>query len=303
MKFDVLGRDVNVGWNHVVVSLLSLIAYAVIILIVALPPAYFFYLPLKYASEPGGSGIMLIQGAGDYGRAIASIIGIPFEAFILILVASWLYKMTKDAALCRSLSGAYFFVTTGIYLVVSIPVTILFLLGQLTLLPGSTLLTQLAGMLLNILGNATGAILLYLWLLAIAEPDMQKAKKTIIPAAVFGAALALFWFLQVLPWTAPDQSALIQDTIIFAVGQHMAGLISAFLLNLVLGFIILYHLKGKKLDDAAYLFAALIVASPLLMMMESLAISGTSDLWATLTALVTLALLYGLSRIDLKGIL
>jgi hypothetical protein len=298
MKFVVLGRDVNVEWNHLAVSFLSLIAYALIIFIVALLPIYLFYMPLKYASELGGFGVVLVQGLSDYGTTIASIIGAPFKALVLLLAATWLYKMAKDAVLCRSLAGAYFFVEVGIYLVFFIPVTFLFLLDPLALPPRLTLLSQLLGLIINIVGDAASAILLYLWLLAIAAPDRQKAENTVAPAALFGLAMVALSFLPLL-LDVTSGAVRVDFGSAFATQETAIYFLSKF----VFGFIILYYLKGKKLDDAAYIFAALIVASPLITMLDRLVMPGTLDLWSTLIAMVQVVLLYGLSRIDLKDIL
>jgi hypothetical protein len=303
MKFDVLGRDVDVGWRHVAVSFLSLIVYAVIIFIVALPLAFFLYGPLRNASVSAGFGAALVLGVDDYGRIIAPLIGIPIMAFLLLLVAERVFKMTKDSALFRSLAGAYFFIELGIYLIFFVLVTIIFLVNPLELLPGVTLQSQLLGLISNLVLDAVGAVLIYAWLLAIAAPDIKKAKKTFVPAAVFGVALALFWILPILPWNAPDVTSFIQDISIFVVGQHAVGILSSFLSYFVLGFIALYHLKGKKPDVFTCSFAALWVASPLITTLAQFLASEPLNLWAVLTAIVQLALLYGLSCIDLKDIL
>ncbi len=298
MKFDVLGRDVNVAWNHVAVSFLSLIAAALIIFIVALPLVYLFYMPLKYASELGGFGAVLAQGAGDYGRTIMSLIGAPFEALVFLLVATRLFKMTKDAALCRSLAGACFFVEIGVYLPLFLLATLLFLPNPLAAPPGFASVSWFLGPISNILDNAWGAMLIYLWLLAITVPDRQKAEETVAPAALFGLVMAALSFLPLLLEVTAGKA-----DVDFGSALATFQTVVYFLSQFVFGFIILYYLKGKKLDNAAYLFAALSIASPILEPLTRLGVPLTLEPWPILTTVVQLAFLYGLSRIDLKDIL
>lgn len=206
---------------------------------------------------------------------VVTAIGMPLFAFLFLRMAG-IFRMEKDALLCRSLASA------NAILAMAVNAAGLFLLIGLAGGFGLPDLISLAG---DILSAAAGAVVLYLWLLIAMKPDRRKAEEPAWLSAVFAIAMLLFW------------------KIILALGTYYAGFgeqagfglgdIPSLIQNLFFAFAILYHVKGTAIvkKDAAF-FAALFIGAYALYSVAYFLQSGIPDATYAIDAGLKLALLY-----------
>lgn len=288
MRFEIARREVDVRWGHVAVVLASIAAIVVPTLVLAMLWAYALPPEPVFSFQENSAMTMA------WLLSVLDLIASPISAFLLLTFAM-LLKMKKDVALCRSLAGAEFLLMAAFDVSLFAAAFLLSLAAPVAMQGSARLAVSTPAALVS---TAGGAIVVYLWLLAIAAPDRKKAEQTLVPAAVFALlAVAIGVFPAVIDLAGGGFRA--------DAGPYIMSLQTGFslLLNFIFGFIILYHAQGKRLDGAACLFAALYVASPFLGMLATLVEPGIFMPEQTITAALKLALLYGLSRVDLKDIL
>jgi hypothetical protein len=280
MKFNVLEREINVGWNHIFAIVGVMLVFAILDIASAVA--------LHVFSDENGNvspEIALLFG-------VAGVFFPVVFAFAAIAIAVGMFKMKKDAALCRSLAGAFLLVMLGVAILGGLGI----LDNIISYHPTEVILYLMQTSITFLAGALVGTAMAYLWMLAISAPDMQKARKMAVPAAVFSLILYIISILPMVIRVAEGQYILSYFFYSIATADAIIYLLSHF----VFGFIILYHIWGKKLDNAAYLFAALYLVSPVVAMAGDFLAYGALEAWATLMTVVKLALVYGISRPDLR---
>jgi hypothetical protein len=279
MKFNVLGEEISVEWGHV-------FSVAGVMLISAVLTALISML-LPFIEDNAS----IMQGL-DFLLNIAQPFYPAAFAFIAIAIAIGIFKMKKDAALCRSIVGAFLLVGLGIALLGAIS----YVEPILSYHPKEVILYAIQTGLTYLIDMLIGAMMIYIWMLAVSAPDMQKARKMAAPAAVFALIMYAISILPMLIGVAEGQYIPYYLLYSIATTHTFIYLLSHF----VFGFIILYHIWGNKLENMAYLFAALYLLSPVVAMAGDFLSYGILDAWATLAAIVKLTVLYCISRPDLK---
>jgi len=247
MKFNVIGREVEIGWKYLFPYLAAVFAISLLAFILGLVQVY---LSGNLADLSTDMGMFLALSSFATITDYLAIIGIPLSAFALLTAAGF-FRMKKDAVLCRSLAAMHFLVfelllgVLGFFMFAFIyanilqpPPDTLFIIRNLVIIAINTPIIQ-----------AFSAFLLYLWLLILVEADIKKLKKAVTPALIF--ALLYLVLQESAVFLLSYQGGLVYEI------ELGASLISFFATTLVFGLAVIYHAQGRKLDNAAYLFAAL----------------------------------------------
>lgn len=275
MKFEIAKREVDVRWNHIAL-ILSVILGVIITLAI-----------ISFAA-----GGFSLENFPLWSFNISSILdneGRPVFAFLLLAAAS-LFKMKKDVAFCRSVAAANFVVFTPIFVYLLVVLTFPFPF----LSPAANTLLLLE----NLLASAAGAILLYLWLLTMMKFEWNQLKKAVAYGLIF--AISIRVAIEAIEFVFAYANSVVYA---FEFRMHYIYLIAMYFL---LGFPILYHTLGKKLDNAAaVIFGALYAGMGLIdtfVDMERLPAGDLSSFSGLAISLATLSLLYLLSRLNLNDI-
>lgn len=251
MKFNVIGREADVGWGHLALYTGTVIAVAVaFILIVGIAT-------LALGAYGGTDFVNGLQFTAYYAPVfqVLSNLLLPFSfaitAWLLLLLAP-VFKIKKDVALCRSLAAAAF--------IISLVINSMSVVGLRAYLLSTYLhASGLAGFVLEILSGlvsaAMSSILIYLALLLLLTPERKRVMDALVPVSIFALVMILvpspllallnnqadvFWYLVTSLQTYMDPMTLVTFAEYF-----------------VFGLVILYHTR-KELDmKAAYLFAAI----------------------------------------------
>lgn len=273
MKFEVAKREVDVRWNHIAL-ILSVILGVIITLAI-----------ISFAT-----GGFSLESFPLWSFNISSILdneGMPVFAFLLLAAAS-LFKMKKDVAFCRSVAAANFVVFTPIFVYLLVVLTFPFLS------PATNILLLLK----NLLASAADAILLYLWLLTMMKFEWNHLKKAVAYGLIF--AISILVAIEAIEFVFAYANSVVYA---FEFRTYYIYLIALYFL---LGFPILYHTLGKKLDNAAaVIFGALYAGMGLIdtfVDMERLPAGDLSSFSGLAISLATLGLLYLLSRLDLRDL-
>jgi len=293
MKFTVAKREVDLRLDHIILVAVLYFALAIIILLLTLAKVFF---------TTGGLAPESIYSATASAMDVLLLFSAPVVAY-LMLWAGGVAKMKRDAAFCRSVAAASFFLSSAFIVLFFVFMLAMAALNGLFSVTGvygygSTMMSgmfplfgipMVAGELLSF---GAGAIISYLWLLFVMEYKAERMKR----AAGLAAAFALVLFLL-------DQSAIF--ALMYSLGNVQAleldgSMAFTFIRDFMFAFVILYHVAGKKLDiEAAGLFAGLYLAATVAMTIDNAlllswpAISFIADI---ARAIIALALLYALSR-------
>jgi hypothetical protein len=233
----------------------------------------------------------------DIMQAVAFIVNLlivfypPAIAAMALAIAKGILKlgMKKGEDLCRSLSMTLFILLYGIYLCI------------LTLSTGSAILGNatdpmiLASLMMIVVSIPMTVAMFYLWLLAISMFDAKKAWKTVVPAAVFAMMTGLIYLIPVIKGV--NEGIYIPDYISYSIFSTQTLLL--FLSDFLLGFVLLYHMNGRKLDNLAYAFAALYIALPIANELIGMSLRGGFEPGKILEAVIRIVFLYGISRMNL----
>jgi len=247
MKFDVLGREVDVQWNHIFVILAVYISLAI------------FFTILGFVYAISASSLFNSQGFSDafidflgVQVPVVSIISYPLIAYLLLFISDQLFRLKKDVALCRSLAGAECIIGMFLWLLL-IPIS--YYTGYYS----SDIAYTLSSLFGSLISSVIGTVILYLWLLIFLKPDMLKIKKSLELALIFSASFFLvIEFIKVL---VSYQSGNVYDfSLLF---NNPFSFLSEIATLFMFGFVMLYHIQEKKIDIEEYLFAGFYLAPPL----------------------------------------
>ncbi len=278
MEFEVLRRKIDIRWSHI---LLYLGVFLGLNLLISLPGfVYFVFIDFT------------LDGYLDYllatGYLLAAVL-MPLIAFIFLRL-SGIFKMKSDVDFCRSMGGVNFLVM-GTISILGFLATIYY--GYTTgIVVGSIL-----GLVGTFAGVAFSSIIIYLWMLFWLSPDVKGSK-----GALQNAALVAIIFLLVEHGAMFIYSTHILDR---AYAPSIFGLesISSAVGLFLFAFILLYHMP-KRLGGEARLFASLYLVSALFpvlgsvidIVMEGMAIGLEEQVLVFIEAVLSLALIYALSR-------
>jgi len=290
MKFSVLGREVEIRWDHLFVFLVVEISLGIVFALIG-----FIYSFLK-----GGYGTIEYNDAfASFLSAQAMILGViatPLTAFLLLWVSEKIMKMNRDVALCRSLAGI-FFILVGIVLLTVIGIPISILAGVIDAYDAPSAAAWVIASFVNSpLNAASGAILLYLWLLIFLKPEMDKLKNAAGLAVVLSFVVLivqnLVSFMMMFASGFPFTPEIGIDTIIVLAETFMFGLP------------LFYHIYKEELGKEAYLFAGLYLFPLIFSTVVNSAIGKTYNLETGAISLVNraipLAAIYLLAKAKLK---
>ena len=98
MEFKVLGRDVNLKLTHVLLNFGAFISIAIALYIIA------FLVP---SIVSGGFDTLLFEEYRFLLTIVFSIVNLPLLALVLLFILG-MFKMKKDANMCRSLAAGSF---------------------------------------------------------------------------------------------------------------------------------------------------------------------------------------------------
>ena len=236
MKFNVLGREVEVQWKHLILVLIVKVGFELF--------SYFIQSAIaisQYQSEPIHYSLAGIE-------SIFSSISLLLYGFIILWAADFIKGMKKDIALCRSFAGADF--------IAGLAFTLFWL--ALAILSLNSLFFDESMMFSELINKAfsfiLSSVLLYLWLHILLEMNSEKIKSAAKLAAVFAIIFPiLFEFYDFIVWSFyGEYSPFYFDPV---------SIISALIGHFVFGFLLLYHIHNKKLDRVAYVFTALLMGS------------------------------------------
>ena len=291
MKFGVAGREVDVGFGHL------LLVFGVNILVLA---------ALAFIS----GAIALVSGRTDFVSSflkanirvdsIFALVGVPVIAYLL-LECGRVVKMKIDTAFFRSAAAATFIITAGIYVLfmgLFIAISLMPVPGQYQYGSGLSSILPLFGLPYIagiVLSLASSAILTFLWLLLFAEPKGGRLEKASVFALIFASGMLLFD--EAVRFFA-DYAAGVPHEL--SIGVALAW---PFVRYFIFALPLLYHTIGKKLDmEAAWLFAGLYLGGTVFFVANNALIPvEPGAMLADLSgAVVSLALVYALSRT--KGI-
>ena len=248
MKFNVLGREVEVQWKHLILVLIVKVGFELF--------SYFIQSAIaisQYQSEPIHYSLAGIESQSEpinYSLAgiesIFSSISLLLYGFIILWAADFIKGMKKDIALCRSFAGADF--------IAGLAFTLFWLaLAILSLNPFFDEFRMFEELINKAFSFILSPILLYLWILILLEMNTEKIKSAAKLAAVFAII-------------SPMLLEFYDFIVYFFYGEYSfyfvpVSIISALIGYFVFGFLLLYHIHDKELDLAAYLFAALYIGS------------------------------------------
>jgi hypothetical protein len=241
LKYSVLGREVDVSAGHLWVyfSAVMIITLAVMLISAAIG--------LTMAMSNGQDFVeSFLQASILLGKLMSPFSLIIMSAFILWLAP--IFKMKKDLAFCRSMAGAAF--VFGI--VIAALASVVFIITQyIPLGPGLAL-----DFIVRIISSVSGAIVLYLALLILLNPERKRLEDALTPAAIL--ALAVTATLVLVPLLVAYQ----QEA--FTYLDLQPSLLATFASYLVIGAVVLYHTRRKLDMKAAYLFAGAEILTPLI---------------------------------------
>lgn len=248
MKFNVLGREIEVNWDHVFIVLGVQISLAILFTLIGF--LYSFASGYSYGSWEFGDAF--VNYAFTQGP-ILGIISTPLIAFIFLWVAGYFYELKKDVSLCRSLAAA-----SLILGIVLIPITILI---SFLAIPYVSLLFIISNGFITLVGGllftAMSAFILYLWLLIIVKPNMERIKKAAEFAVIFSIAFLII--TELILFIIQYQS----DTGVYLFTFDPISVVISLANNFMFGLLILYYIYKKKLGQIAYLFAGIYLAPTL----------------------------------------
>jgi len=280
MEFEILKTKFDVRWDHLWVYLGALLAIAIPALIVTALWAY------AYPADSSKPFQANFSSASNEMNAMIAIVEQPLGAFVTLAVAYGIFKMKKDAGLCRSLTTVAFIIGIGTSVLVFIywnPIGLFY----------ATVKT-----LANLLDNACGAVVLYLWLSFFLGPEMGKIRKTAAYATAFAVLSLVITKLIPVFIANADIEWMANNGIVSA--SALPSLLSGFLF----AFAIFYHEMGKKAGVWEYAFVGAYIGTALLVGLAT-ALSGPpmAGLGGILGSVAKLALLYALSRPEVSRII
>jgi len=282
MKFNVLGREVEVGWKHFLLYICAVLLVGIITFAVSAIYAYF-----SGALQEGISLMDAIYSANASLSYFITIFGQPIIAVVLLAIAGSL-GMKKDKFLCRSLA-AVDFIILGIFFFI-LAIIMFYSTGNLGVSP-------VIGQIGRFFSYTFGAFVLYLWLLLFIKPDFQEAKKAAVTALAY--AVSFFLIIEAYFFLASYQTDTLPPS--FGLIENIRSLVSYFLF----GFIVLYHARGKKFDNEAYLFAGLYLADTFLFVISYLLAGegafAVQFLTTTILNAIGLGILFYLAGMKIDG--
>jgi hypothetical protein len=237
MKFNILGREVNVEWDHVFIAVGSMLLWIFLTGIITL-------LILN-----------LVEGSSDTNNETMVVISwffgifiLPILAFTMLYVAEF-FNHKKDVQLCRSLAGAEFILILIVFIILA-AYSLIKVTGYLSdlALVGSYVVGQI-GVLSSFVFSS---IMLYLWLLFFLNLNIEKIKKVAILSLVFVIAINLG--NEIL---SPLMEFLSNN--VYSL-KFTNAFYAAILKEFLFGFIVLYHLQGRVLDRSLYLIVIIFIA-------------------------------------------
>lgn len=229
MKFDVLGREVDVQWDHLYIAAGSLLFWA---FLVGIATVLFLVLSDSTIIETMNISLAISWFFG--------IFIIPLLSFTMLYVAG-LFNKKKDVRLCRSLAGAEFIITVILFIIAALLSFIYFIIDLSDFVLIASFIISQIGILLSF---AFGSIILYLWLLFFLNPNLEKIKKIGTLALIF--AIVVILGSEILSFLMAYQS-----NNIYAI-TFSSGTFATLVKDFLFGFIVLYHIRGKKFDRSVY---------------------------------------------------
>jgi len=264
MEFEIAKRKFGIRVDHLLVF--APVLFILLVLSILFGIAYSFVVAKHL---PEADFITVLISMSTTGLGILVLVSPPIEAFLLLWAAGF-FNMKKDVALCRSLSAAQFIIAAILFLVLfvlSISVSFLGLSDSLSDVP--SLLVKAAPMLLQTIINiASNSFILYLWLLIFVKPDTGKLKKTAEQSLIFSVAalISIMALASVISYGSDFVYLL----------PSLPGTVALLASYFLLGFAVLYNIRGSKLDKSAYLFAGLYLGSEFIYMLVLIADKGLS---------------------------
>jgi hypothetical protein len=243
MKFDVLGREVNVEWDHLIVVVG--VYFGISILFALLGFIFGFTSGGAYATTTFIDAFELFFSVY---LSVIEIIVSPLMGFVFLWMAQRFFKQKKNDGLCRSLAGAHlifgivvmlivFSLTSSNYLRVLGPINF-FLFGVVS------------GLIGGFLNLSLGSFIIYLWMLIFLNMDWKKLKER--------AQLAIFFalILLIIPEVI-DFFFLFQQSNVYSFNYGIWDTLGIIGEWFVFGLLILYYIKDKQLGFEAYVFSGL----------------------------------------------
>jgi hypothetical protein len=269
MKFNILGREVEVSWDHIwmiiVASLILIIGHMVIVTAYTL---IFRDVETELTQQITVNTIALSW--------IFRYVNLPISAFILLSIAKY-FKIEKNEAGCRSLAGSNF-------LVFGIGYTALIEIAYLTSMFGIEIgIEKLLGtMVFTPLNFALQSFLLYLWLGIMIKPDEEKLEKTAVHAVIF--AVAAIILLPLINFILAYQEGSVY------VYKDAINTLTDLSYSFIFAYPLLYHAYRRKIDLISYVFAAVyLLPSILILIFEYVFEPSMFDIGENAAAIIAMA--------------
>jgi len=286
MKFEIGKREIDVKWGHVLLFLGVEIGLTITMMVLSAAIAYMM---------PEGPWVESFFIYNIWIGGILAVISQPLLGWVFLSLAEPL-KMKKDVGFCRGIATAQFLVITAIWLLVMVIETIFFITHMG---PGAEFLPpayNIAFTLGYLVSAALGAIVQYLWMLLLLNPNKRKLTDAAFYAVIFALLMALLDASIAFAMTYYPGMAF-QLSLDIEMARYLA-------IEFMFGLPLIYYLKGmKKLDDGAQIFVALYVGAKALYLianMEWITLGNVVEIIALIESLLGLVLVYLLSRLEIK---
>ncbi len=273
MRAVIGGREIEVGWSHILTAAAILIAFVIVVGLITLGVEY------------AGTGLIYGPLFTYYSSAVQQVTGVFISPLFAWLFLRFAPKGKRDGSLCLSMAGAIFILESALRIVGD--VLVLAILRDL--LSPQYVAAMIFGVLSGVAGAAFGSAVIYLWMLYFLKND----RKRLFPSASYAvvAALAFYALSYMAVFVIEYSSGRVYVPVVsFGDATGFAGKIAA-------AFIVLYHIGGKRIVwDDAYTYSGLYLAGAVLGLLSALVMhpaSGPVGAAATLAErAVWLALLY-----------
>ncbi len=253
MRAVIAGRDVYVGWSHILTTAAILITYAFVVGLITVGA--------EYAWSGEVYGPLFTQ----FSSAVLQVSGVIIAPLMAWLFLRFAPKGERERGLCLSMAGAVFILESALRIVGDI---VLLAILRDALSP-QYVAVAIFGILSGVANAAFGSAMIYLWMLYFLKND----RKRLFPSAAYAIAAALaFYVLSYMAVFAMEYSAGTTYVPIVSFGD-----VIGFAGKLAAGFIVLYHIGGKKIVwDDAYAYSGLYLAGAFLGLLSAVVMPPAS---------------------------
>ena len=279
MKFDIIGRKVDVGLNDLLLML------GVVLLTGVLTTMAYFTLTAIAMMAEGSEFKPTLNDMGFFligGEALFKSVLPVISSIIALALAK-----KKDVGYCRSMAASYF-------ILISISLLLSFLGTATDPYRTVGLPTLVLWNIALIFTSATLSVMFYLWLLFFLNIDWKQVKLGVMSAALF----AVVFFL-IGPISTYLYDLLVEQNIWWAFELGQANLFTLFT-DFLVAFPLLYHSLGKKIErqDILLLIGLVLGENLFRMSVDMFSIASAT---AAFMNLVYFLSIYAVSRINLKS--